>query len=137
MNFKNEEDSLGQVNNDNQQISLTSSTFNRLQQRNDHYKKTDTDATVENFVNSLNLPNTRERAVIQLNQAKEKYQNSKAILTLLEQALDIVKKSIEDSEDRQVLLNELAFNIHRHKFLVKKDETRMLIRQKDLEDITN
>ncbi|CAH7689889.1 hypothetical protein BY996DRAFT_4239193 [Phakopsora pachyrhizi] len=82
------------------------------------------------------LPCTRERLINQLNQAREKHQNSESILGVLQQSREDLKKRSRVTEDQKSLLNELEFNIQRQSFLVKRDKLMVISKEEELKNIS-
>jgi len=89
----------------------------------------------DQFLPSIQVP-TSDKITMQLNDAREKLQDTGAILEVLQEALETVKQ-LPEGADRKMLIRELESNINRHKLLIERESVKLSVKEKYLKNILN
>lgn len=87
----------------------------------------------DQFLQSIQVP-TSDKIMTQINEAREKLQDTRAIVEVLQGALETVKQ-LPEGVDRRVLIRELESNINRHKLLIQRESTKLSVKEKYLKNV--
>ncbi|OAV91601.1 hypothetical protein PTTG_04243 [Puccinia triticina 1-1 BBBD Race 1] len=90
-------------------------------------------SAADKFLGSLEVL-TPDQIRIQLNETKEKLQDTESILLVLHEALENSKQLPEGGE-KDVLVKELQNNINRQKLLLERESAKLSVKEKYMKDV--